>query len=109
VVGTARRLRDREACDAALRCIVDHVIPGRSGEARPPTEAEIKQTAVLELPITEASAKVRTGPPIEEPADLGNGAWGGLVTVTTTFAPPEHDGQDTAPGLPGSLKSYSRT
>lgn len=108
VVGTARRLRDPDECDAALRCIVDHVIPGRTAESRPPTDAEIRQTAVLELPIEQASAKVRTGPPVEEPTDLGNGAWGGILPVTTTFGPPQHDGQDAVVTLPVSLTSYSR-
>ncbi len=108
LLGTATRIRDVDDARRALERIVDHVIPGRSAEARPPTAAEIKQTAVLELPISEASAKARTGPPIEEPEDLGTGAWGGLVPVTTTFGPPQHDAQDPAPELPRSLTTYSR-
>ena len=108
LVGTARRVRDPEEAQRALECVVDHVIPGRSSEARPPNDAEVRQTAVLEVPITEASAKVRAGGPVEEPDDLGNGSWGGLLPVTTTYGPPQHDGQDAASTVPASLTDYSR-
>jgi len=108
VVGTARRVRDPEACARALECVVDHVIPGRSSEARPPTDAEIRQTAVLEVPIEQASAKVRSGGPIEEPDDLALDVWGGIVPVTTTFGPPEADGQGADAATPRSVRDYRR-
>jgi len=108
VVGTARRLRDPDERAHALRCIVDHVIPGRSDEARPPTDAELRQTAVLELPIEAASAKIRTGGPVEAPDDLDLRAWGGLVPVTTTFGAPEPDGQGCEIPPPPSLSPYGR-
>jgi len=108
LVGTARRVRDPEEAQRALECVVDHVIPGRSSEARPPSDAELRQTLVLEVPIAEASAKVRAGGPVEEPDDLANGSWGGVLPITTTYGPPQHDGQDTRPPLPESLASYSR-
>jgi nitroimidazol reductase NimA-like FMN-containing flavoprotein (pyridoxamine 5'-phosphate oxidase superfamily) len=108
LVGTARRVRDAEEARRALECVVDHVIPSRSGEARPPTEAEIKQTAVLEVPITEASAKVRAGGPVEEPDDLALDVWAGIVPVTTTFGTPEPDDQGKDVSIPPSLTSYSR-
>jgi nitroimidazol reductase NimA-like FMN-containing flavoprotein (pyridoxamine 5'-phosphate oxidase superfamily) len=108
IVGTARRLRDPEARAHALACVVDHVVPGRAAEARPPTDAELKQTMVLELTIDEASAKQRVGPAIEEPDDLGLDIWGGVMPVTTSFGPPEPDGQGTPTRVPDSVGGYSR-
>ena len=108
LVGTARRLRDLEECAHALECVVNHVVPGRSSEARPPTDAEIKQTAVLEVPIEQASAKVRTGGPVEEPDDLALDVWGGVVPVTTTFGAPRPDGQGAGAATPPSLHDYRR-
>jgi nitroimidazol reductase NimA-like FMN-containing flavoprotein (pyridoxamine 5'-phosphate oxidase superfamily) len=108
VVGTARRVRDPEVAVHALRCIVDHVIPGRSDEARPPADAEVRQTAVLEVPIQQASAKARTGGPVEEPDDLALDVWGGVVPVTTTFGAPEPDGQGVDAPVPPSVAAYRR-
>jgi nitroimidazol reductase NimA-like FMN-containing flavoprotein (pyridoxamine 5'-phosphate oxidase superfamily) len=103
VLGVARRIRDEATARRALRRIVDHAVPGRSLEARAPLEAELRQTMVLELTIDEASAKQRSGGPIEDPADLGRGSWGGLLPVTTVFGPPAPDGQDATTGTPASL------
>jgi len=108
LVGVARRVRDPETCARALECVVDHVVPRRSTEARPPTDAEIRQTVVLEVPIEQASAKVRTGGPVEEPDDLALDVWGGVVPVTTTFGAPEPDGQGIDVSVPASLTDYSR-
>jgi uncharacterized protein len=109
VIGTARRVHDTDACRQAVACVVEHVVPGRAAEARPPTDAELRQTAVLELPIEHASAKARVGGPIDEPDDLALDAWGGVLPVTTTFGPPSHDGQGAAGvALPQSLSDYRR-
>jgi hypothetical protein len=108
VVGTARRVRDPKACADALECIVNHVIPGRGSESRPPTAAEMKQTAVLEVPIDQASAKMRTGGPVEEPDDLELEIWAGVIRVTTTFGAPETDEQGRDVPVPPSVTSYSR-
>jgi nitroimidazol reductase NimA-like FMN-containing flavoprotein (pyridoxamine 5'-phosphate oxidase superfamily) len=108
VLGTARRIRDQEVAARALACVVDHVAPGRAGQARPPTDSELRQTAVLELVIDEASAKQRSGGPIEEPADLELDVWGGVVPVTTAFGTPEPDGQGREIRVPTSLSDYRR-
>ena len=109
VVGAATRVRDLDACRRAVARIVDHVVPGRAAEARPPTDAELRQTAVLELPIEQASTKRRVGTAIEEPDDLALDVWGGVVPVSTTFGPPEPDGQGVATAaLPQSLSPYGR-
>ena len=61
IVGVAERVRDPEEARRALACVVNHIVPGRTEEARPPTDAELRQTAVLRVPIDTASVKVRTG------------------------------------------------
>jgi nitroimidazol reductase NimA-like FMN-containing flavoprotein (pyridoxamine 5'-phosphate oxidase superfamily) len=108
VVGVAQRVLDLDACRRAVARIVDHVIPGRAAEARPPTAAELRQTAVLELPIEQASAKRRAGPAVEEPDDLTLDVWGGIVPVSTGFGTPEPDGQGADVPVPRSLSAYGR-
>lgn len=109
VVGTARRIKDLEEAKQALGAVVDHVIPGRSREAREPTDAELRQTAVLELPIETASVKCRTGSAIEEPDDLALPIWAGVVPLNTEAGAPIAD-SDVLPGveLPPSLTPYTR-
>jgi hypothetical protein len=67
-----------------MRCFTDHVVPGRWAEVRPITDQELKGTAVLALPIEEASAKVRTGPPLDDADDLQWPVWAGVVPLVTT-------------------------
>jgi nitroimidazol reductase NimA-like FMN-containing flavoprotein (pyridoxamine 5'-phosphate oxidase superfamily) len=109
VVGTARRLRDPGEVRTALGAIVDHVVPGRTSEARPPTDAELKHTAVLALPIDTASVKTRAGGPIEDPDDLALPIWGGVVPIRTEFGEARRDADvaDSVP-CPRSLAPYRR-
>jgi uncharacterized protein len=109
IVGVAERVRDPDEARAALACVVNHILPGRTEAARPPTDAELRQTAVLRLPIDTASVKVRTGGPLEEPDDLELPIWAGLVPVRTTFgAPAGDDALLEGVAVPLSLASYSR-
>ncbi len=82
VFGTARRVIDEGEQRLALDAIVDKVAPGRAAEARPPTPAELRSTRVLALDLAEASAKVRTGPPVDDAADAGWPAWSGTIALT---------------------------
>lgn len=109
VVGTARRIRDLEEAKRAMASLVDHVMPGRSREARPPTDAELRQTTVVEVPIETASVKCRTGGPIEEPDDLGLPIWAGVVPLRSEASAPvaEADVLDGV-GIPASLSPYAR-
>ncbi len=91
VVGEAQSVRDEHELEVALRAIVDHTLPGRSDDCRGPSRSEIRQTRVIRLPITEASAKVRIGPPIEEPGDLETSYWGGVLPVSTSLGAPIAD------------------
>jgi len=99
LVGTATKVDDVDEKRRAFDVIVDHVMAGRSEMARPANEAEIRTTLVLRLPITEGSAKIRTGGPIEEPSDLGLPVWAGVVPIATVEGTPEQDPLQTVPGL----------
>jgi nitroimidazol reductase NimA-like FMN-containing flavoprotein (pyridoxamine 5'-phosphate oxidase superfamily) len=91
VLGSAREVEGREAKRAALEAIVEHVAPGRSRQARPPTDREVDGTLVLELPIVEASAKVRSGPPMDDAEDLALDCWAGVVPLHLVAGEPVPD------------------
>ena len=88
VFGRASPVVDRAAKLAALAALVEKVEPGRAAACRPPNDKELAATSVLALPLVEASAKIRTGPPL---ADVGPDAdlpyWAGLVPLVTTRGP----------------------
>ena len=98
VLGTARLVEDREEKLAALRGFTEHVVPGRWAELRPITDQELKGTAVLALPIEEASAKVRSGPPKDDEDDLSWPVWAGVVPLVTSAGAPVPDGH-VLPGV----------
>lgn len=85
VHGQARAVTDRAEADRALQLITEHLLPGRYAEIRAPLPKELKATAVVALEIEAASAKVRSGPPMDEPEDLGLGLWAGILPVTTAL------------------------
>lgn len=87
VLGRARRVAGDEAL-TGLRAISEHLVPGRWDEVRPPDEVELRQTSVLALSLDEASAKVRTGGPNDEPEDLDLDVWAGELPCTTTWGAP---------------------
>ena len=82
VLGTAVEITDPDRKRRALDAIVEHVAPGRSAVARPPSPKELAATRVMALPLDEVSAKVRTGPPIDDPEDLERPCWAGVVPLT---------------------------
>jgi nitroimidazol reductase NimA-like FMN-containing flavoprotein (pyridoxamine 5'-phosphate oxidase superfamily) len=71
----------------ALRAFVDHVVPGRSDAIRGPTAQELKATAVVRLRLDEASAKVRTGPPVDDDEDYALATWAGVLPLRTVADP----------------------
>ena len=91
VFGTATMVLDEDERWQALRIITDHLIPGRWAAARQPTRKEMAATSVLSVPLTEASVKIRTGMPKDEPEDLGLDVWAGVLPVWVTFGEPEPD------------------
>lgn len=102
--GTARLVEDREEKLAALEAIMEHVLPGRWSEARPPNDNELKATAVIEFTIQEASAKVRKGPPLDAGADLDLPLWAGVLPQETVAAEPVADERSGGRELPGSVR-----
>ena len=89
--GTARRIDDPAEKNRALRRISEHLMAGRWEDVREPYESELKQTAVLEFAIEEASAKVRTGPPLDDEEDYALPVWAGVLPVRLTPGTPEPD------------------
>jgi nitroimidazol reductase NimA-like FMN-containing flavoprotein (pyridoxamine 5'-phosphate oxidase superfamily) len=96
VFGEAERVTDPDEQMAACRALVDKVQAGRADESRPPTPSELRATAIVSIPITEASAKIRTGPPKEDPDDLDNGWWGGVIPIELVRGEPMPDEHVTA-------------
>jgi nitroimidazol reductase NimA-like FMN-containing flavoprotein (pyridoxamine 5'-phosphate oxidase superfamily) len=92
VYGRAVLVTDDGEKDRVLRAVVDHMVGGRSQQCRPPTAEERRATRVIRVPLHESSAKVRTGPPIEEPADLALPYFGGEVPLTLVRGAPVADG-----------------
>jgi len=88
VFGTGRRVADEAEHRLALAAIVDHVAPGRSGEARPSSASELRATRVLALDLAEASAKARSGPPVDDDADAAWPAWSGTIPLTLVRGTP---------------------
>jgi hypothetical protein len=89
--GTARKIEDPELKTRALRIISEQVIAGRWNEVRGPSEKELKATAVLEFAIEEASAKIRTGPPVDDEEDYSLPVWAGIVPLTLAAQAPIPD------------------
>ena len=91
VLGKARLVTDTQEKVAALRSFTNHILPGRWEEVRQPTEQELKATSVLALPLDEVSAKVRTGPPIDDEEDYAFPVWAGVVPLRARVAEPVPD------------------
>jgi uncharacterized protein len=109
VLGRARAVTDAAEKRRVLTALVEHVMPGRSREAREPNENELAAVLVLGLPIAEASAKIRTGPPVDDEADYGLSCWAGEVPLKLQALPPVRDPR-LPPDVqtPESLTRYQR-
>ncbi len=85
VYARARAVTDEKEKMAALKHSVDRLSPGRSAEVRKPSEAELRGTLVLAFPISEASAKARSGGPVDDPEDYGLPVWAGVIPCKIAF------------------------
>jgi hypothetical protein len=109
VFGTASVVEEAAEKFEALRAFTEHVIPGRWAEVRQPDEGELKKTLVLKLSLSEAAAKVRTGPPIDDETDYALPVWAGEIPLGLAAATPLPDPR-LAPGCepPSYARRYSR-
>lgn len=107
ILGQARLVTDPDEKAAALRAFTNHIVPGRWEEVRPVTAQELLGTSVLVLPIEEASAKIRTGPPVDDEEDLEWPVWAGVVPLALQSGDPvpdTHVRPGTAPPDPARLE-----
>lgn len=97
--GHAREVTDEAELYAAARAITRHVLPGREDDAIEPAQRDWRETLIVAMPIDEASAKVRTGPPVDDEADLGADVWAGTLPLRTVAGMPSA-APDLKPGVP---------
>lgn len=97
--GTARLIEDPVEKTRALEALAEHLIPGRTADARGASDVETGATSVLHFGIEEASAKVRTGPPIDDEDDLDLPVWAGVIPLALTASAPV-----PAPRLPKGIE-----
>jgi hypothetical protein len=109
IFGAANVVDDPDEKIKALHAFTDQVVPGRWEEVRWPTESELRATLVLKLPLVEVSAKVRTGPPIDDEEDYDLSVWAGVVPLSIAAGFPISD--DRLPAdieVPEYARRYAR-
>ena len=87
IFGTASRIDDPVQKLETLRALSDHILRGRWEDVRPPSDEELMKTLVLGIAIDEASAKIRTGPPLDEESDYDLAVWAGVLPIRVTTLP----------------------
>jgi nitroimidazol reductase NimA-like FMN-containing flavoprotein (pyridoxamine 5'-phosphate oxidase superfamily) len=109
VLGQATAVEDLDEKSRILDLITDHVVPGRMTGVRPNTEQELRATLVLALPIDEASAKVRTGPPVDDEEDYEGPHWAGIIPLGIAVGEPVPDPR-LSPGIdpPAHVTGWAR-
>ncbi len=109
IFGRATLVEDAQEKMAALLALSEHIVRGRWAEVREPTKQEMRQTTVLAMPIVEASAKIRTGPPIDEEEDYAMDVWAGVLPLKLETGEPIKDPQlpDGVP-IPDYVLNYKR-
>jgi uncharacterized protein len=109
LLGQARVVESEREKLLALEAIIEHIVPGRWAEARPPSENEMKATSVLAIGIDEASAKIRSGPPQDDEEDYALPIWAGVVPLVTEALTPQPDPRlDPTIAAPRSATDYCR-
>lgn len=106
VYGRGEEVTDAAEKEQALERFVDQVTPGRAADCRLPNEKELRATLVIKVPLNEASAKIRSGPPKDDEADMGLPHWAGVMPVRDAWGPAE---PDTEIALPEYLKDLQRS
>jgi uncharacterized protein len=100
IFGKPEEVTDPVEKQARMRTFMEGLLPGRWDKLRPVKSKELKATRVLRLPIDEASAKIRSGPPADDAADLTWPIWGGLIPLETHAGEPAPDAHLKDPTLP---------
>ena len=109
IFGRAMLVEDREEKMAALLALSEHFVRGRWADVREPTEQEMKQTTVVSLPLVEASAKVRTGPPLDDEEDYAMDVWAGVIPLRLVAGEPVADPRLTdGIQIPAYAREYKR-
>ena len=109
VLGNATLVTDDNEKNEALKAITNHIVPGRWDDVRWPNELELKATSVLKLPIEEASAKLRTGHPIDDEEDYAMNIWAGILPVELRSGDPiDDDRLDNGAVPPNNITNYTR-
>lgn len=105
VFGRAQLIENSSEKLAALEAFAERAVPGRWAEVRPPTAKELKSTTVLSLPLDEASAKIRSGPPVDDDEDYALDVWAGVIPLRLVAGEPVPD-----PRLPAGVRvpEYAR-
>lgn len=91
IFGKAKLISDEQEKLDALKAFTDHLVPHRWAEVRPPNAKELKATMVLSLPIEEASAKIRTGNPVDDDEDYTMDVWAGVIPLNLAAGAPVAD------------------
>lgn len=91
IFGSATPVKEPDEKIRALHAFTDQVVSGRWADVRPPDEAELRATLVLKVPMVEVSAKVRTGPPIDDETDYAMSVWAGVVPLKLLAGSPIND------------------
>ena len=109
VLGVAQAVTDRAEKLQALRSLSEHILPGRWAESRQPNEQELKATLVMRLPIEEFSAKVRSGPPMDDEQDYAFPTWAGVIPLEIVAGEAVNDPSlDPGVATPEYVRGYSR-
>jgi hypothetical protein len=109
IFGTATTVEKIEDKLEALRTFTEHVMPGRWDEVRQPNDQELQGTLVLQLPINEASAKIRTGEPLDDEADYDLAVWAGVIPLKLANGNAIADSRlKTGIQLPDYINNYNR-
>ena len=109
IFGNASVVDDPDEKIKALHALTDHIVPGRWQDVRAPNQSEMRATMVLKLPLVEVSAKVRTGPPIDDEEDYDLSVWAGVVPLKLTAGAPISDTRlPTGTEPPEYAKAYAR-
>ena len=109
ILGEATEVTERDEKMTALKAIVDHVMVGRWEDVRQPSDQELKATSVIRVPLDEVSAKIRTGPPVDDDEDYQLDCWAGEVPLTLVSQAPVADPLlRSGIALPGYARDYRR-